>query len=211
MAKPGEEAEDGTETDRRESILEAARDVFQRYGYRKATMEDIAVAAGITRQTLYRYFRGKKVLLTSLLEWEATRALMSNLPSDFVSTDSRDKLRLIFLSINSYLDRDPFLKGIARRDPDVVTPDVIRIAQRFERRMTELVAQLLKEGMSEGVVYETEPELLAYALVRLHEAFFLSGYIDGSRFEPEEIVRFFDGFMENALPPRCEGPGPAAD
>lgn len=45
---------------RTEAILNAAIDVFSRYGFRKASLEDIADAAGISKQGLYLYFDGKE-------------------------------------------------------------------------------------------------------------------------------------------------------
>lgn len=46
----------------RETLLEKALDVFVRYGYRKTSMEDVATAAGISRQTIYLHFRSKEAL-----------------------------------------------------------------------------------------------------------------------------------------------------
>ena len=51
-----------SEGDRRQDILEAAIAVFVRYGYRKTSMDEVARAAGLSRQGLYLYFRSKKVL-----------------------------------------------------------------------------------------------------------------------------------------------------
>lgn len=45
---------------RRSQILAAARNVFGRYGYQRASMELIARAAGVSRPTLYQYFSGKR-------------------------------------------------------------------------------------------------------------------------------------------------------
>lgn len=45
---------------RKESILDAAIYIFNRYGFKKTTLEDIAGAAGISKQGLYLYFQGKE-------------------------------------------------------------------------------------------------------------------------------------------------------
>jgi AcrR family transcriptional regulator len=54
----------------RDSILVAARGLFQRYGFRKTTMDDIARAMGKERTSLYYYFPGKKELVRALIESE---------------------------------------------------------------------------------------------------------------------------------------------
>ena len=62
-------------TARRRRILEAALAVFVQLGYRKATMADVAEAAGISRQAVYLQFQSKQELLLAAVEHELDRAL----------------------------------------------------------------------------------------------------------------------------------------
>jgi AcrR family transcriptional regulator len=48
-------------------VLEAARSVFLRYGYRRTTMGDIASAAGISRPALYLLFCNKERVFEAVL------------------------------------------------------------------------------------------------------------------------------------------------
>ncbi|SLN17121.1 TetR/AcrR family transcriptional regulator [Pseudooctadecabacter jejudonensis] len=54
-------------------ILDAALEVFGRYGYKRATMGDIAKAAGLSRQSLYARFAGKDDVYAAGLVLYATR------------------------------------------------------------------------------------------------------------------------------------------
>ncbi len=45
--------------DKRDIILDAAREVFGRYGYKRTSMDLIAQAAGMSRPALYQHFKGK--------------------------------------------------------------------------------------------------------------------------------------------------------
>jgi AcrR family transcriptional regulator len=53
---------DREEVGRKQHVLAAALQVFARYGYRKASMEDVARAATISRPGLYLYFASKQDL-----------------------------------------------------------------------------------------------------------------------------------------------------
>ncbi|MEH7826573.1 TetR/AcrR family transcriptional regulator [Gemmobacter denitrificans] len=53
--------------DRQDSILDAAFHAFATYGYRRATMEDIARGAGISRTALYVHYRNKEDILRRLV------------------------------------------------------------------------------------------------------------------------------------------------
>lgn len=52
----------------REAILDAAERLFQRFGYKKTTVEDIAAEAGMSRGTIYLYFHGKEKIALSWAE-----------------------------------------------------------------------------------------------------------------------------------------------
>ena len=47
---------------RREEVVRAASEVFARYGYQKASMQDIASAAGVSKSVLFKYFGTKEKL-----------------------------------------------------------------------------------------------------------------------------------------------------
>jgi AcrR family transcriptional regulator len=48
-------------------VLETALTVFTRYGFRKTSIEDIAKAAGISRQGIYFHFRNKDEIFRVLV------------------------------------------------------------------------------------------------------------------------------------------------
>jgi AcrR family transcriptional regulator len=60
---------------RRDALLEAAVGVFARYGYRKASMDEVARAAGVSRQGLYLQFSDKEELFRKAVRFKLTRQL----------------------------------------------------------------------------------------------------------------------------------------
>lgn len=65
--------------------------VFAHYGFRKASMADLAEAAGVTRQTLYNRFRTKEAVLDFAVEGYVRNALQkasAELNAETASVDS---------------------------------------------------------------------------------------------------------------------------
>jgi TetR/AcrR family transcriptional regulator, regulator of autoinduction and epiphytic fitness len=60
---------------RRERVLAVALEVFGRYGFRKASMDEIARAADISRQGLYLHFANKDALFRAAVRKELDTAL----------------------------------------------------------------------------------------------------------------------------------------
>ena len=53
---------------RRQQLLDVAREVFAASGFHATSMDDIADAAGVTKPVLYQHFPSKRALYVELLE-----------------------------------------------------------------------------------------------------------------------------------------------
>src|SRR6516165_4679283 len=67
--RPAEDTEDSA---KRRQILDGASAVFRALGYDAASMGEIAKAAGVSKGTLYVYFKDKDELFESIVEKECT-------------------------------------------------------------------------------------------------------------------------------------------
>src|SRR6516162_9527322 len=70
----------GRDIARRRSILAAAERAFVRHGFHAATMQDVAVEAGMSPGNLYRYFPSKDAIVAGLCECD-----QEELADDFAS------------------------------------------------------------------------------------------------------------------------------
>jgi len=61
-------AMDGKESARQAHVLETALTVFVRHGFRKTSIEDIAKAAGISRQGIYLHFKDKDAIFSASIQ-----------------------------------------------------------------------------------------------------------------------------------------------
>ncbi len=59
---------DGKESARQAHVLETALTVFVRHGFRKTSIEDIAKAAGISRQGIYLHFKDKDAIFSASIQ-----------------------------------------------------------------------------------------------------------------------------------------------
>src|ERR687889_805056 len=64
-----------TDSTRQERVLAVALKVFGRYGFRKASMDEIARSADISRQGLYSHFANKDALFRAAVRQELDTAL----------------------------------------------------------------------------------------------------------------------------------------
>lgn len=57
-----------TETDSKERIREAAHDLVMKYSIRSVSMDDIAASVGMSKKTLYQYYKDKDELVNAVVE-----------------------------------------------------------------------------------------------------------------------------------------------
>lgn len=110
----------------REGILDSAYALVSRMGMRKTTFEDIAAKAGVSRQTLYRYFGSKEELMASLMDRESERfldALQRLAPED---TDLEGALQVGLVFTFDYLATHPLLSWIYEHERDELLPHLTR-------------------------------------------------------------------------------------
>jgi AcrR family transcriptional regulator len=164
---------------RRQAILQAAAEVFQRMGYERASMSDICAQVGYSKATLYGYFRSKEELFYEVMT-EATEA-------EFQAT--HDALDPAVEDIGPALQRfgESLLTLLYSPQVQAVRRLVIAEAGRSDlgKRCYELgparsqavVARFLEDAMEEGKLRRADPRLAALHLHGLLEAEWLNRFL----------------------------------
>jgi len=115
-------------------VLEAARTVFLRYGFRRVTMQDIADEAGMSRPALYLVFPNKEEVFFAAirdLSAEMLRTIREGLPAH-TSLESRLQFAFEAWTVQSY--------AMMQSSPDA--RDLIECVEQFAREtIGEIEAQ----------------------------------------------------------------------
>ena len=90
-------------TQRRDAILRAARKVFFKNGIHAATVDDVAVAAQVSKGTVYLYFNTKETILAHLL-FEGLDTLVAELETAYAVDQPLDALTRLRSLAAAYLD-----------------------------------------------------------------------------------------------------------
>ena len=108
--------------ERRAQLLGVARRLFARDGYRGASMESIAEAAGVTKPVLYQHFSSKRALYSALLANDLGR-LTQELETAFSQAeDDEERLRRGFGAYLGFVDRHEDAFRLLFTRPSASTP-----------------------------------------------------------------------------------------
>lgn len=134
-------------------ILETALKRFNRFGFKKTTIEEIAHDARIAKGTIYLYFENKTDIYKKLVEEELKRftELFSYIINDEVGVG--EKIRKLFYITVDYYSNNNFLKSTLVGDDEMVLPYVAMEGQKIqEKEIVTLIKKLLEKGIEEGEV-----------------------------------------------------------
>lgn len=158
--------EEFEKNDKEIRILDAARDLFGRYGLKKTSIEEIARLAGLGKGTVYLYFRSKEEIFAAVVEHfgrELTELLASEVAkvsgfSNKVEMYIHVRLRFVFDMIKK--------NGITAdiMDEAACTPAVMRIKDTFGSQQIALLKTIIEEGVKAGEFETRDSEVSALAI-----------------------------------------------
>jgi AcrR family transcriptional regulator len=149
---------------RRERILDSAQLLFNRFGYRKTSLTDIANEAGVGKATLYHYVKGKEDIFHGLFqrEFEAYRQELLQLLREISSP--QEKLRAFAeTTVNHHRNlaaQSPL--SLEERMEQFPNPHVAIF--RIRSVEIETLSEVLEEGMESGVFRKMEVSTVAALL-----------------------------------------------
>lgn len=101
------------------AILDAAQRVFEQYGARRANVEDVAKAAGVSRSTLYRAYPNKEALLDAVLARQLGEFL-DQLDAHASGKPPREAVVECFVKGMALTREIPLLARMVQTEPEII-------------------------------------------------------------------------------------------
>ncbi|MCK3684894.1 TetR/AcrR family transcriptional regulator [Maribellus sp. YY47] len=146
-------------------IIEAAAHTFDRYGFKKTTMDDIAYAAGKGKSSLYYYFKNKEEVFEAVVDYEAEH-LKNEIYEVLNKTECAvEKLRgYILIRMQRFVKRGNLYKALT--DNFLTTFSFIeKIRDRHREWELEMLEQILSKGIERKEFKPVDIEFMSNAVL----------------------------------------------
>ena len=177
--------------ERKSQILKAAEGVFTKKGFDEARMDDIADETGLSKGTLYLYFKSKDDLIIAILDRMFQREFkqLEDLNRDDVSaTDALWKLTdLIANDIVGMVRLIPIVYqflALAFRNKVVQ-----KALKKYVNRYMDILTPIIQRGIDSGEFRQVDAREVAIAGGAIIEGTLLLWVYDKSLVEPEKHIR----------------------
>lgn len=151
----------------REQALALARTRFM--AGQRVDVQAIARELGLARATMHRWFRTREMLLGEVLADLGQERLLELRAR--VGGHGAKALLDGFDAFNRDLARGAGLRALLVSEPDLALRVLTSPDGLVQPRMVATVQQLIQEEIEHGFEPSLDPDLIAYAIVRLAEAF----------------------------------------
>jgi AcrR family transcriptional regulator len=182
----------------RDQILRTAADLFGERGFPATTLDDIAKPLGMSKASLYTYFRAKEEILAAISQETIenfTRELSLVLGSDL---SPEDKLRRIVREhVRLVIANRSFLTVFFSEEANLPARFARALAARKDR-YDKGVESVIADGIRRGVFRDVPPRLVVFGLLGMVNWLY-KWYKPRGRWGAEEISSAFLSVVEDGL------------
>lgn len=149
----------------KELIIDAAREVFARYGYAKTTMNDIARAIGKGKSSIYHYFTGKDEIFRLVVEGEVNK-IKDEITGALAKEDNpRGKLRAYVLTRNRLLNQLA-IEYINFKDEYIESYGFIEeLRKEYDEYEVAIIKDILRDGIERDLLSVRDLDTTSFTIV----------------------------------------------
>ena len=173
----------------RSKILNGATQLFQRFGLKKTTMDEIAKSVGMGKSSLYYYFKSKEDVFNSVVTEELQKLRSSVDKAVKQKSELSDKL---IIYANTYftelVPRETLYRIVNKEDNEAGTMSRLKMIIDFEiDYLTNLLIEHSTEGQKQSFSNVSEVRAFAETIVcsiygLIHYSFVINSNADNKKF-----------------------------
>ena len=133
-----------------QEIIEAARELFSKYGLKKTTMEDVGKATGKGKSTLYYYFPGKTELFEAVVNDELTKIVQDMRRAINLESTSKGKLKAFLVTRLKLKEKVRNLGEVVYNEIFENFAEICRIKASFETLQVDFIREIVTGGIQSG-------------------------------------------------------------
>jgi AcrR family transcriptional regulator len=165
--------DDNKDPEIQDQILQAAKQLFQLYGFRRVTIDDIARAIGKARSSLYYYYKTKEDILDAVIAADISE-LMTAINLEVNRARSvEEKINAFFLiTLKIVIEKRGFFNSLEEGlNPGEISgfqKSKLAVHKQIRQQEGTLLGQIITEGIKHGEITglsRKDRELLVFVLV----------------------------------------------
>jgi TetR/AcrR family fatty acid metabolism transcriptional regulator len=171
---------------KKDIIIAAAVQVFSKKGYHDTRMEEIALAAGIGKGTIYEYFESKLRLFQEMLG-NSLQVYYSNLRSnDLDKLTFRERIKFMLEGHFAFCLKNRELTQILFRD-DVCDEELKEWSFKLHKEKEKHLQEMITEAIDRGELRNVDTKLASMMVIGVLHSIWMPLIVENWQAEPEYV------------------------
>lgn len=183
--------------DYRQRITAALRELAAAQGFSRVTVDELAAQTGISKRTIYRYFRSKEEMITAVMQ-----DLMDSIEKDSRVAVERANhpVDKITGAIGVVLQNVSQIQPLALQDVQKHYPQLWEKVEQFRADKIQYIFEELLAGDGQEFFRKVNPKIFTTALLACIRAVVNPNFIMENNLSPEETIQsLFDIFLNGII------------
>jgi AcrR family transcriptional regulator len=160
--------------DMRERILEGFKRLSRTEGFHGATVDALSSATGVSKRTIYRYFKSKDHLVTAVME---QLMAITEKKVDQAMSSSQKPVEKVMDAIKIVIQNTDIITPAIMRDLQRYYPHIWERVEVFRARKVQIFIDMLISGNRDGIFREIDPRIFTASLLASIRAVVNPGFI----------------------------------
>jgi AcrR family transcriptional regulator len=184
---------------KKEQIIEAARKLFHKYGFKKVSMDEIAKEAGVTKKTIYIYFNSKEELLKYFIqeEIEKMKSIIEEIENK--NYDFFESVNQVIYKLLKYKKEQNFLSTIEKEAEWLKNPVVVQNLQLIDEQIQNYIKDKLKKAKEKGYINYTDLDITAFLIYKMYIALMFEWDSKNKELDEQMIANNISKILKNGL------------
>ncbi|MFR2570946.1 MAG: TetR/AcrR family transcriptional regulator [Clostridia bacterium] len=184
---------------KREQVIEAARKLFHRFGFKKVSMDEIAREAGVTKKTIYMYFGSKEELLKYFIQEEISNMEKIVEKVEAQNLDFFETVNQAIYEILQYRKHQDFLNIIAREAEWLKNPVIVDSLSLIDGKIQNYIRNKLQKAQEKGYIEYTNLDITTFLIYKMYIALILEWHTNEKEVDEQMLAKTISDILKKGL------------
>lgn len=180
---------------KKEDIITSARSLFTKYSFNKVSMDEIAKKAGVTKKTVYHYFKDKDELVKYFISEE-----LENIKNEFEKIDQKKesfikKVNEILTNILELQEYNKLLSNLINEKNEENFQNKM-FFKVYEDRIIAYLEKKIAEEIKNGNIKKCDPHLVAFVI---YKTIYSLTFEYNQEIEKTKLIQEVNAILTNGL------------
>lgn len=180
-------------------MIEAARKLFHRFGFKKVSMDEIAREAGVTKKTIYMYFGSKEELLKYFIQEEISNMEKIVEKVEAQNLDFFETVNQAIYEILQYRKHQDFLNIIAREAEWLKNPVIVDSLSLIDGKIQNYIRNKLQKAQEKGYIEYTNLDITTFLIYKMYIALILEWHTNEKEVDEQMLAKTISDILKKGL------------